>query len=128
MRGKSVTIKEDGTVVNFDRSSGKFYAYDIINLDTIKEAPQANGFYPALSAPHASSNTLSQDVRMSKQIQEVQDEISDTEEKKNLTGSEKWSQKMPIFGLISTFLELCILAVQKRELIIEEVHIYSFVQ
>ena len=31
---------------------------------------------------------------------------------------------MPIFGLKSTFLELCILAVQKRELIIEEVHIY----
>lgn len=26
MRGKSVTIKEDGTVVNFDRSSGKEYA------------------------------------------------------------------------------------------------------
>ena len=171
MRGKSVTIKEDGTVVNFDRSSGKeyarsndtrkmsrrvqvskfnasakykeiienatnpsevernekhaegrdydvrfiihesfgkdeklipysgtlrlenksgkFYAYDIINLDTIKEAPQANGFYPALSAPHASSNTLSQDVRMSKQIQEVQDKIADTKEKKDLTGDEK---------------------------------------
>ena len=30
---------------------------------------------------------------------------------------------MPIFGVKSSFLELGILAVQKRELIIEEVHI-----
>ena len=36
---------------------------------------------------------------------------------------EKWSQKMLIFGVKSSFLELGILAVQKRELIIEEVHI-----
>ncbi len=36
---------------------------------------------------------------------------------------EKWSQKMLIFGVKSSFLELRILAVQKRELIIEEVHI-----
>lgn len=35
---------------------------------------------------------------------------------------EKWSQKMLIFGVKSSFLELGILAVQKRELIIEEVH------
>ena len=32
---------------------------------------------------------------------------------------------MPIFGVKSSFLELGILAVQKRELIIEEVHIKS---
>ena len=30
---------------------------------------------------------------------------------------------MPIFGVKSSFLKLVILAVQKRELIIEEVHI-----
>ena len=33
---------------------------------------------------------------------------------------------MPIFGLKSTFLKSGILAVQKRELIIEEVHSYSY--
>lgn len=33
---------------------------------------------------------------------------------------------MPIFGVKSSFLELGILAVQKRELIIEEVHINIF--
>ena len=32
---------------------------------------------------------------------------------------------MPIFGVKSSFLELGILAVQKRELIIEEVHMYT---
>ena len=32
---------------------------------------------------------------------------------------------MPIFGVKSSFLELGILAVQKRELIIEEVHNYT---
>ena len=35
---------------------------------------------------------------------------------------------MPIFGVKSSFLELGILAVQKRELIIEEVHINSFIE
>ncbi len=34
---------------------------------------------------------------------------------------------MPIFGVKSSFLELGILAVQKRELIIEEVHSASVV-
>ena len=33
---------------------------------------------------------------------------------------------MPIFGVKSSFLKLGILAVQKRELIIEEVHIITF--
>lgn len=79
--------------------ASKFYAYDIINLDTIKEAPQANGFYPALSAPHASSNTLSQDVRMSKQIQAVQDKIADTKEKKDLTGDEKTEDFIAVHNL-----------------------------
>ena len=32
---------------------------------------------------------------------------------------------MPIFGVKSSFLKLVILAVQKRELIIEEVHIFK---
>lgn len=87
--GKDEKLIPYSGTLRLENKSGKFYAYDIINLDTIKEAPQANGFYPALSAPHASSNTLSQDVRMSKQIQEVQDEIADTKEKKDLTGDEK---------------------------------------
>ena len=38
---------------------------------------------------NVSNDNLSQDARMSKQIQEVQDEISDTKEKKDLTGDEK---------------------------------------
>lgn len=38
---------------------------------------------------NVSNDNLSQDARMSKQIQEVQDEISDAKEKKDLTGNEK---------------------------------------
>ena len=38
---------------------------------------------------NVSNDNLSQDARMSKQIREVQDEIADTKEKKDLTGDEK---------------------------------------
>lgn len=81
---------------------GNNYIYDVIKI----KKPPVNGSADVVSSfrrsPMASANNISQngtDVkplstdsdtkRMSKQIQEVQDEIADTKEKKDLTGDEK---------------------------------------
>lgn len=81
---------------------GNNYIYDVIKI----KKPPVNGSADVVSSfrrsPMASANNISQngtDVkplsadsdtkRMSKQIREVQDEIADTKEKKDLTGDEK---------------------------------------
>lgn len=81
---------------------GNNYIYDVIKI----KKPPVNGSADVVSSfrrsPMASANNISQngiDVkplsadsdtkRMSKQIQDVQDEIADTKEKKDLTGDEK---------------------------------------
>ena len=95
-------IPYTGTLCVRMSENGNDYVYDIIKI----KKPPVKGSADVVSSfrrsPMASANNISQngtDVkplstdsdtkRMSKQIQEVQDEIVDTKEKKDLTGDEK---------------------------------------
>lgn len=95
-------IPYTGTLCVRMSENGNDYIYDIIKI----KKPPVKGSADVVSSfrrsPMASANNISQngtDVkplstdsdtkRMSKQIQEVQDEIVDTKEKKDLTGDEK---------------------------------------